>query len=106
MAWYMQLSGEQQAALQGLVVMALFALVKAIAHWAGKPLSQSAGAKATKVLAVIIATSLTTLATTGATPAFWPQWAGALVTAIGSWEIISKTYGLGASAPPANTPGG
>ena len=94
MDWYTQLPPEQQAALQGLAVMVLFAVIKAIAHWTGKPLGDSAAAKATKLLTVAVATALTTLATTGATPAFWASWAGALVTAIGSWEVIAKGYGL------------
>ena len=94
MDWYTQLPPEQQAALQGIAVMVLFAVIKAIAHWAGKPLGDSAAAKATKVLTVAVATALTTLATTGTTGAFWLQWGMAIAAAIGSWEVIAKGYGL------------
>lgn len=90
--WYGALPPEQQAALQGLVVMALFAVVRAVSAWAGKPLSETAGAKFCNYLAVAVATAATTLLTTGAVPAFWWQWAIALWAAVGSWEGISKTY--------------
>jgi hypothetical protein len=94
MEWY------TQPAVQGLAVMALLALAKAIFFWAGKPLSDTAIAKVGKLLTVAAATAAATILTTGATPAFWPQWAGALVTAIGSWEILSKGYyGLAAPQP-------
>jgi hypothetical protein len=96
MEWY------TQPAVQGLAVMALLALAKAICFWAGKPLSDTAIAKVGKLLTVAAATAAATILTTGATGAFWPAWAGALVTAIGSWEILSKSY-YGLSAPTPDT---
>lgn len=90
--WYANLDPAQQAALQGLLVMAIFAIVRAIAAWSGKPLNDSAAAKLGNYLTVAAATAFATLLTTGAVPAFWWQWALALFTAVGSWEGISKLY--------------
>lgn len=102
MDWYTQLPPQQQAALQGLVVMVLFAAIKAVAYWAGKPLSNTAVAKVGKLLAVAVATAATTLVTVGGTPQFWMAWGLALVTAIGSWEIISKAYSVPVAAQLAD----
>jgi len=99
MDWYTQLPPDQQAALQGLVVMAVFALIKAICHWSGRPLSDTAAAKVTKLLAVAAATAATTIVVTGTTPQFWMQWAVAMVFAVGPWEILSKTYAVAPSVP-------
>lgn len=90
--WYGSLSPEQQAFLQGLIVMALFAIVRAVAAWRGTPLGETAAAKLGNYLAVAVATAGTTLLSTGATADFWFQWVFALFTAVGSWEGISKTY--------------
>lgn len=90
--WYAALPDDQKAMLQGLVVMALLALVRAVAHWAGKPLSETAGAKLGNYLTVAVATGLTTLLSTGATAGFWLSWMMALFTAVGTWEGLSKFY--------------
>jgi hypothetical protein len=94
MEWYTALGPEKQVALQGLIVMGLFALVKAIAFWAKRPLSNTAVAKVGKLLVVAVATAATTLVTNGVTPQFWLQWVMAMGLAIGSWEILAKGYGL------------
>jgi hypothetical protein len=96
MEWYMQ------PGIQGLVVMAVFAAIKAIAYWAKRPLSDTAAAKVLKLVTVAAATAAATIVTTGLTAAFWPAWAVALATAIGSWEVIAKGYGL--TQPPPEPP--
>jgi len=90
--WYAALSPDQQAALQGLLVMALFATIKAICYWAGKPLGDSAAAKIGKLVTVAVATAATTFVSVGLTPGFWLQWVLAFVTAVGSWEVLAKAY--------------
>lgn len=90
--WYAALPDDQKAMLQGLVVMALLALVRAVAHWAGKPLNETAVAKLGNYLTVAVATGLTTLLSTGATAGFWLSWMMALFTAVGTWEGLSKFY--------------
>lgn len=90
--WYGALPPDQQAMMQGLVVMVLFAVIRAVAAWSGKPMSETAGGKFVSYLTVAVTTATTTLLTTGATGAFWVQWALALFTAVGAWEGLSKTY--------------
>lgn len=104
--WYGQLEPAQQAALQGLLVMAIWAVVRAIAAWTGKPISETAGAKFCNYLTVAVATAASTLLTTGATSSFWFQWAVALWAAVGSWEAISKTYKPIKAAVKAAAPSG
>ena len=92
--WYAALSPQEQAAIQGVVVMAFVAIIKALCHWAGKPLGQTALAKLGKYATVAVLTALTTIVTTGLTAQFWMAWVAALCAAVGSWEAVARVYGL------------
>jgi len=92
MEWYASLTPQAQAALQGVIVMGLVAIIRAACHWAGHPISETKAAKLGNYIAVAVATAATTLVTTGATEAFWLSWMAALWAAVGAWEGLSKFW--------------
>lgn len=91
--WYAKLTLQEQSMFQGMVVMALMALVRAIAHWTKRPLSESTLAKLGNYVVVALATAGTTaIAEGGFGSGFVVAWMTALWTAVGAWEGLSKLW--------------
>lgn len=93
MEWLKSLTPEQTQMVVGLLVMVVFAIIKAVLAWTGRPLPATTAAKLQKFLAVAAGAALATLAVTGLTPAFWQAWIFSTFTAVGSWEGLSKLWG-------------
>ena len=87
------LSAAEQQMLVGLVVMIVVGLVRAIMHWRGVAVSETALSKLASYATVAGITCLATLIAQGGYSAeFWIRWVIALGTAVGGWEGLSKLY--------------